>query len=87
MQYQGDEKLDTDIPTSLEAKLFHNTLGKAVWMFFQPFFYALRPLITYPKSPTLLEVFNTTVQLSFNFSVCYFLGGMYMIFFITSEKI
>lgn len=75
IQYQGDEKLDTDIPTNLEARLFCTTFGKMVWMFFQPLFYALRPIITYPKNPTSLEIINTTVQLTFNFCLFYFLGG------------
>ncbi|XP_050711818.1 sphingolipid delta(4)-desaturase DES1-like isoform X1 [Eriocheir sinensis] len=74
-KYQGDEKLDTDIPTSLEARLFCTTFGKLIWMSLQPLFYALRPVITYPKTPTLLEIFNTAVQLSFNFAVYYFFGA------------
>ena len=74
-QYQGDEKLDTDIPTVVEAKLFDTTIGKAIWMFLQPFFYALRPLVTYPKKPTVLEITNTIVQLSFNFFIYFYFGG------------
>lgn len=76
LQFQGDEKLDTDIPTSLEARLFCTTFGKMIWMSLQPLFYALRPVVTYPKTPTFLEIFNTTVQLTFNFLVCYYFGGM-----------
>jgi len=57
-RYQGDEKMDTDLPTYLEAKLFCNTSGKLCWVLLQPFFYALRPVITYPKSPTKLGIIN-----------------------------
>ncbi|XP_076041664.1 delta4-sphingolipid-FADS-like protein ifc [Oratosquilla oratoria] len=74
-KFQGDEKLDTDIPTSLEAKLFCTTVGKTVWMFLQPLFYALRPVITYPKQPTFLEICNTAIQMSFNVFVAYYFGG------------
>ncbi|MCL4137801.1 UNVERIFIED_CONTAM: hypothetical protein GTU68_027115 [Idotea baltica] len=73
-RYQGDEKLDTDIPTNLEAELFCTTFGKVVWMFFQPLFYTLRPLFTYPKTPTILEICNTIIQLSFNAFIIYYFG-------------
>ncbi|KAB7506227.1 Sphingolipid delta(4)-desaturase DES1 [Armadillidium nasatum] len=71
---QGDEKLDTDIPTDLEARLFCTTFGKMVWMFFQPLFYSFRPLITYPKKPTFLEVFSTVIQLGFDAFIVYYFG-------------
>jgi len=74
-RYQGDELLDADIPTYVEAKLFSNTLGKICWMFLQPFFYALRPLFIRPLPPSRLEIFNVIFQLSFNFAVLYFLGA------------
>ncbi|XP_014274782.1 sphingolipid delta(4)-desaturase DES1 isoform X1 [Halyomorpha halys] len=74
-RYQGDEKLDTDIPTYFEAKLFCTTFGKFIWLLFQPLFYAFRPVVTYPKPPTLLEGINTAIQLSFNFFIYYYCGG------------
>jgi sphingolipid delta-4 desaturase len=74
LQYQGDEVLDTDIPTLLEAKLFCTTFGKFIWVVLQPLFYTIRPLFVNPKSPIPLEFVNTTIQLSFNFAVVYFLG-------------
>ena len=66
--------MDTDLPTALEARLFCTTAGKFVWVLLQPLFYALRPVVTYPKPPTALELFNTTVQMSFNVAVGYYLG-------------
>ncbi|CAG7731297.1 unnamed protein product [Allacma fusca] len=73
-RYQGDEVMDTDIPTYIEAKLFCTTLGKFFWVLLQPLFYALRPVVTYPKDPTRLEIINIAIQLSFNALVVYFLG-------------
>lgn len=74
LQYQGDEIKDTDIPTYLEAKLFCTTFGKFIWVMLQPFFYAFRPLVTYPKKPTTLEFVNTVIQLIFDAIVVYFFG-------------
>lgn len=79
-QYQGDEKLDTDIPTYAEAKLFNTTFGKFIWVLFQPFFYALRPMIVYPKNPTALEIISVVIQLAFNYFVYLYAGKL--IFFI-----
>lgn len=74
-RYQGDEKRDTDIPTYLEAKLFCTTFGKFIWVCLQPFFYAFRPLIVYPKPPMMLEYLNAVIQFTFDGLVWYFLGG------------
>ncbi|RZC35506.1 sphingolipid delta(4)-desaturase DES1 [Asbolus verrucosus] len=82
-KYQGDEIKDTDIPTYIEAKLFCTTFGKFIWVLLQPFFYAFRPLVTYPKKPTKLEFINTVIQLIFDALVVYFFGGRvvgYLIF-------
>ena len=56
--------MDTDLPTYLEVKLLCNTFGKLCWVLLQPFFYALHPVITYPKSPMKLEIINVIVQLA-----------------------
>ncbi|CAB0014343.1 unnamed protein product [Nesidiocoris tenuis] len=73
-RYQGDEKLDTDIPTYVEAKLFCTTFGKFVWLVLQPLFYAFRPVVTYPKPVTRLELLNTAIQMSFNVFIYYYCG-------------
>lgn len=73
-QYQGDELRDTDIPTYLEAKLFCTTFGKFIWVILQPFFYSFRPLVTYPKPPTLLELVNAVIQVIFDALVVYLFG-------------
>ncbi|XP_037731599.1 sphingolipid delta(4)-desaturase DES1 isoform X1 [Drosophila subpulchrella] len=73
-RYQGDEAIDTDIPTLLEARLFDTTFGKFLWVCLQPFFYIFRPLVINPKPPTRLEFINTVVQLTFNAFIVYFLG-------------
>ncbi|XP_017787145.1 PREDICTED: sphingolipid delta(4)-desaturase DES1 [Nicrophorus vespilloides] len=81
-RYQGDELRDTDIPTYAEAKLFCTTFGKFIWVILQPFFYAFRPLITYPKPPEKLELVNTVIQLTFDGIVWYYLGGRVLCYLI-----
>ena len=73
-KFQGDEEKDLDIPSQLEAKLFHNTASKFLWVMLQPFFYALRPLFLRPKPFSMLELINFSVQLSFNAALWYFSG-------------
>lgn len=75
-QYQGDEQKDTDIPTYLEGKLFCTTFGKFVWILLQPFFYALRPLLVYPKSLSSLELINVVIQFAFDYLVYYYFGKL-----------
>ncbi|KAJ8666902.1 hypothetical protein QAD02_008564 [Eretmocerus hayati] len=81
-RYQGDEILDTDLPTLLEAKLFCTTFGKLCWVILQPFFYTLRPFITYPKPPSMLEFVNLLIQLAFDVAVWHFFGGKVILYFI-----
>lgn len=80
-RYQGDDILDTDIPSRLEAKLFCNTFTKAIWVILQPLFYAFRPFFVHPKSPTLLEVINFMVQIPFDIFILYF-GGVRMLVYM-----
>lgn len=83
MQYQGDEKLDTDLPTLLEAKLFCTTFGKFCWLCLQPFFYAFRPLVVYPMAPTLMEYINLVIQLTFDSLIWYYFGKSLVIIIIS----
>jgi sphingolipid delta-4 desaturase len=72
--HQGDERLDTDLPTELEARLVRGPFAKLVWLALQGFAYALRPLIVHPKRPSLAELGNLFVQLAFDAAVLHFLG-------------
>jgi len=84
-RYQGHEHVDVDIPTEVEAKLFTTTFGKAVWMFLQPFFYALRPLVVYPKTPCKLEIFNFILQIIFDVALYYFFGPKALFYLIAGS--
>lgn len=81
-RYQGDEVIDTDLPTLLEAKLFCNTFGKFIWVCLQPFFYIFRPLIVNPKPPNKHEFINLGIQLVFDAIVVYFCGWKVLFYLI-----
>jgi sphingolipid delta-4 desaturase len=73
--HQGDERLDTDLPTELEGRLLHGPWRKALWLSVQGLAYALRPLFVHPKRPSAAEIFNLVLQLAFNVALFYFWGG------------
>jgi sphingolipid delta-4 desaturase len=73
--HQGDETLDTDLPTELEARLLQNRAFRLVWLALQGFAYGLRPLFVHPKRPGRAELLNLGLQLAFNGAVFYLWGG------------
>jgi len=74
-QWQGVDKIDTDVPTMWEVGFFNCAWKKALWMFCQPLFYALRPMIVKQKNPGKWEAINWVIQMSFNFAIIHFFGG------------
>ncbi|KAF4667555.1 Sphingolipid delta(4)-desaturase DES1 [Perkinsus olseni] len=71
---QGVDKIDVDIPTHAEAKLFRSVLGRFVWALFQPVFYGLRPMVVRPLPMVKYEAINWLVQLAFDIAVLKCLG-------------
>ena len=81
-RYQGDAEKDVDIPSQFECRFFQHTLTKLIWLFFQPYFYALRPLFIRPKPLTGLEIMNVLVQLPFDYAVWHFLGTKALVYLV-----
>uniref|UniRef100_A0A6V0HUS0 Sphingolipid delta4-desaturase N-terminal domain-containing protein n=1 Tax=Zooxanthella nutricula TaxID=1333877 RepID=A0A6V0HUS0_9DINO len=91
---QGQDGIDTDIPTFLEAKLITLTafnyvdhcLRKALFMFCQIFAYALRPCLTKPEMVPYggWLAANWGAQLAFDFAVAYLWGPQALLYFLLS---
>ncbi|MDF3069813.1 MAG: Dihydrosphingosine delta-4 desaturase [Polyangiaceae bacterium] len=73
--HQGDDALDTDLPTELEARLLQNRGLRLLWLAGQGFAYGLRPLFVHPKRPDRGEVLNLALQVAFNVAIFYLWGG------------
>ena len=51
----------------------------------QPLFYAFRPLVVRPTSPSLLEFVNVVIQMSFNVFVAYYFGGKTLVYLVVGS--
>jgi len=60
-----------DLPTDWEGRFFRTPARKLLWVFLQPAFYGLRPLLVNPKPLAPWELFNVTVQLAFDAILCW----------------
>ena len=80
-RYQGSDVLDVDLPTEWEGRFFCTPLRKVLWIFLQPLFYGVRPLIVNPKPLIAWEAVNIVVQLVFDATIIWFFGvkaGLYL---------
>jgi sphingolipid delta-4 desaturase len=73
-RFQGVDGVDSDIPTTWEVRFFRNAPLKVLWLLLQPLAYSLRPMFCKPKAVGPWEVFSFAVQMSFNFSILYFMS-------------
>ncbi|CAI4228260.1 unnamed protein product [Auanema sp. JU1783] len=86
-RYLGEDGLDTDVPTELEALFFTTPFRKILWLAFQPFFYAFRPLIIYKKAPTDLEILNAVVQIGFDLIILQCFGIKALVYLLAGTVI
>ena len=84
-QKQGHDNYDADLPTRLEAQLFQSMLGKLIFVAFQPFFYALRPVLAYPKQMNMMEAINWVVVMTSNGVVYMNLGAGSLVYLWLSD--
>lgn len=85
-RYLGGDQLDVDIPTDIEGWFFCTPARKVLWLFLQPFFYALRPLVVNPKPVGQLEIQNAVLQLAVD-SLIYYLWGVKPIVYLIAGSV
>ncbi|XP_015274460.1 PREDICTED: sphingolipid delta(4)-desaturase/C4-monooxygenase DES2-like [Gekko japonicus] len=83
-RYLAGDRLDVDLPTYLECRLFNTSLGKLIWVFLQPLCYALRPLFVRPKPVSQIELINISVQLGYDLLIFYSMGTKSLIYMLAS---
>ncbi|KAH3683868.1 hypothetical protein WICPIJ_005151 [Wickerhamomyces pijperi] len=84
-KYQGDEVLDTDLPTPYEAVVLSNIAGKAFFATFQIFFYAFRPMFITQIKFTYIHLINVVVQIVVDILIVKNWGWNSLLYFIFSS--
>uniref|UniRef100_A0A7S1CBP5 sphingolipid 4-desaturase n=1 Tax=Bicosoecida sp. CB-2014 TaxID=1486930 RepID=A0A7S1CBP5_9STRA len=82
-KYQGEDGVDTDIPTPWEGRVITNSFAKLIWVICQPAAYALRPLFVLSKSFGMWEAANWIGVFGFDLLVWKFFGlssVLYLVF-------
>jgi sphingolipid delta-4 desaturase len=82
--FQGDDDRDVDIPTYWEGNFFTNTFLKIIWLFLQPLFYSIRPLIIRPKAPQMLDMICNATVIASDLVVFYFCGWRGVAYLVAS---
>jgi hypothetical protein len=65
--------------------LFSGVPGKMLWVFMQPFFYGVRPMIDKPKPLTITELLNWVVVGGSDLLVLHFLGVRSLVYLFAGE--
>ena len=81
---QGKDKIDTDIPSRIEAEVFRGIPGKAFWAVNQILFYAFRPVFVKPIKVTKWQVLNFLFQFSAMAVYLFFFGWSPFLYLLIS---
>jgi len=86
-RYQGVDGIDTDIPTAIEGRLVNKPWKKFLWVMFQVFFYAVRPMVTNPKPFERKDLIGWIWQIVYVSSMVYVAGPLTMLYLLLSFMI
>ncbi|WVR08595.1 hypothetical protein IAU60_005650 [Kwoniella sp. DSM 27419] len=84
-KFLGEEGIDTDLPSKLEAMVLNNVAGKTFFATFQILFYALRPGFIRSQTPTKWHGINLVTILSFDYLLVKTLGWYALVYLIMSS--
>ncbi|KAF8191133.1 dihydroceramide delta(4)-desaturase [Pholiota molesta] len=84
-KFQGQDGIDTDLPTRLELMVLNNVLGKVFFATFQILFYALRPTFVRSQRLTRWHLLNIVAQIVFDYILVSTYGARPLIYLIMSS--
>ncbi|TFK28531.1 dihydroceramide delta(4)-desaturase [Coprinopsis marcescibilis] len=84
-KFQGQDGIDTDLPTRLELLFLNNVFGKVFFATFQILFYALRPTFVRAQKLTRWHYLNILVQVVFDYWLVTTYGARPLIYLIMSS--
>ncbi|ORY26581.1 fatty acid desaturase-domain-containing protein [Naematelia encephala] len=84
-KFLGEDGIDTDLPSRIEAIVLNNVAGKTFFATFQLLFYALRPGFIRSQTPTKWHAINLLAVLSFDALLVHFSGWKSLIYLIMSS--
>ncbi|WRT70641.1 uncharacterized protein IL334_007639 [Kwoniella shivajii] len=84
-KFLGEDGIDTDLPSKLEAIILDNVFGKTFFATFQILFYALRPGFIRSQKPTIWHGINLISILFFDALLVKTLGWKPLIYLIMSS--
>jgi len=86
-RYQGEDLIDSDVPSSWELAVFQSAPMKFLWILLNPAFYAIRPLFVVPKVPQFWEFVNISVQIGFDILVYFVFGWKFLLYLFLGTAI
>ncbi|KAL1410088.1 sphingolipid delta-4 desaturase [Vanrija albida] len=84
-KYLGEDGIDTDLPSRIEAVVLNNVAGKTFFATFQLLFYALRPGFIRSQKPTIWHGINFAAVLGFDALLVHFFGWRPLIYLLLSS--
>ncbi|GFZ48150.1 Dihydroceramide delta(4)-desaturase [Saitozyma sp. JCM 24511] len=84
-KFLGEDGIDTDLPSRIEAIVLNNVAGKTFFATFQLLFYALRPGFIRSQKPTIWHGINFLAVLSFDAVLVHFLGWNALVYLLISS--
>ncbi|WWC65107.1 uncharacterized protein I303_107721 [Kwoniella dejecticola CBS 10117] len=84
-KFLGEDGIDTDLPSKLEAIILNNVFGKTFFATFQILFYALRPGFIRSQKPTIWHGINLLSILTFDAILVKLLGWNALVYLVMSS--
>ncbi|WVW80900.1 hypothetical protein I302_102891 [Kwoniella bestiolae CBS 10118] len=84
-KFLGEDGIDTDLPSKLEAMILDNVAGKTFFATFQILFYALRPGFIRSQKPTVWHGINILAILAFDVVLVRAWGWNSLIYLVMSS--